>query len=186
MPAVGPAASEQSGCCLRGAHPSSTCPAACSPARLKKLPALRGCSVPLWLPRPACVHRAHPAHPRLCPATCAAVDLPRGAIIHTNKGDIWLKLFPDEASLCAPGPLGLRFCAACDLRRFLAWPARWRASAPAQCVPTSCRRGWASKLCLLRAPSHLTAHLATSLQIALALPTPGPHIPAASAPVLSR
>jgi peptidylprolyl isomerase domain and WD repeat-containing protein 1 len=23
-------------------------------------------------------------------------DLPRGAIIHTNKGDIWLKLFPDE------------------------------------------------------------------------------------------
>jgi hypothetical protein len=24
------------------------------------------------------------------------VELPRGAIIHTNKGDIWLKLFPDE------------------------------------------------------------------------------------------
>jgi peptidylprolyl isomerase domain and WD repeat-containing protein 1 len=26
----------------------------------------------------------------------AAMELPRGAIIHTNKGDIWLKLFPDE------------------------------------------------------------------------------------------
>lgn len=26
----------------------------------------------------------------------APSDLPRGAVIHTNKGDIWVKLFPDE------------------------------------------------------------------------------------------
>ena len=25
-----------------------------------------------------------------------AVELPRGAVVHTTKGDIWLKLFPDE------------------------------------------------------------------------------------------
>lgn len=26
----------------------------------------------------------------------AAATLPRGAIIHTTRGDIWLRLFPDE------------------------------------------------------------------------------------------
>jgi len=29
-------------------------------------------------------------------------DLPRGAVIHTNRGDIWIKLFPDEVSSKQP------------------------------------------------------------------------------------
>lgn len=29
-------------------------------------------------------------------AGTATMELPRGAVIHTNKGDIWFKLFPDE------------------------------------------------------------------------------------------
>jgi hypothetical protein len=33
----------------------------------------------------------------------APSDLPRGAVIHTNKGDIWVKLFPDEVSAAACG-----------------------------------------------------------------------------------
>lgn len=75
--------------------------------------------LPVWLcslTRPAAARTNPPTHISACGlpkrthtnshtltnhcllAKLAAVDLPRGAIIHTNRGDIWLKLFPDEAS----------------------------------------------------------------------------------------
>ena len=52
------------------------------------------------------------------------MELPRGAIIHTNKGDIWLKLFPDEVccavclcgcACCVP-PVGVSSLMCCEGR----------------------------------------------------------------------
>lgn len=78
---------------------------------------LRGATVPGWLANPPPAKHAaqtyllhHDNQPAAFPPP-AAVELPRGAIIHTNKGDIWLKLFPDEVRLlllCVFACLGLR------------------------------------------------------------------------------
>lgn len=111
MPAVGPAASEQGGwapCCVP--RRSYLVPTACLAAWLAG-----------WAARPCCHQRAQwkriashgsltlPHRDVACnpfpptpPPSHTPVDLPRGAIIHTNRGDIWLKLFPDEASHEAP------------------------------------------------------------------------------------
>jgi peptidylprolyl isomerase domain and WD repeat-containing protein 1 len=75
-----------------------------------------------------------------------SADLPRGAVIHTNRGDIWVKLFPDEVSAVIASRrraclhhASLSFFWLC-VRRPVA-PAH-RRPRPSPCVPRSARAPW--------------------------------------------
>ena len=87
------------GCLLHEAHrcPASRVPATAAAARLRAalmlLPA-SPCFLLLPPAPPPTTHHPPTTHPPHSHTHTA--ELPRGAVIHTNKGDIWLKLFSDE------------------------------------------------------------------------------------------